>query len=59
VDAAGVIYRRWHPSHGIDVNDAFLAATAIQTGGEIFTLDAKHYPMPGVTVKMHREPFAR
>ena len=33
VDAAGALYRRWHPSHGIDVNNAILAATAMQTGG--------------------------
>jgi len=50
VDTAGVLYRRWHPSHGIDVNDAFLAATAIQTGGRIFCLNIKHYPMPDVLV---------
>ena len=33
VDAAGALYRKWHPSHGIDVNDAILADTAMQTGG--------------------------
>ncbi len=46
VDAAGALYRRWHPSHGIDVNDAILAATALETGGRIFCLNRKHYPMP-------------
>lgn len=46
VDAAGVLYRKWYPSHGIDVNDAMLAATAMQTGGRIYTLNVKHYPMP-------------
>ena len=50
VDAAGVLYRRWHASHGVDVNDAILAATAIQTGGRIFSLNTKHYPMPDVLV---------
>ena len=48
VDAAGALYRRWHPSHGIDVNDAILAATALETGGRIFCLNRKHYPMLGV-----------
>lgn len=48
VDAAGALYRKWHPSHGIDVNDAMLAAAAIQTGGCIYTLNVKHYPMPEV-----------
>ena len=51
VDVAGTLYRRWHPTHGIDVNDAFLAAIAIQTGGHIFCLNKKHYPMPEVLVK--------
>ena len=51
VDAAGALYRKWQPSHGIDVNDAILAATAIQTGGRIFTLNIKHYPMPEVNVQ--------
>lgn len=50
VDAAGVLYRRWHPSHGIDVNDAILVATAAATGGRIHTQDLKHYPMPDVVV---------
>ena len=50
VDLAGQLYRRWHPSHGIDINDAFLAATAMQTGGRIFTLNLKHYPMPEISV---------
>ena len=51
VDVAGALYRKWYPSHGIDINDAFLAATAIKTGGRIFCLNKKHYPMPEVLVK--------
>ncbi len=50
VDAAGALYRRWHPSHGVDPNDALLAATTQATGGRIFTLNAKHFPMPDVLV---------
>ena len=50
VDDAGTLYRRWNPSHGIDVNDAVLAATAMRTGGRIYTLNLKHYPMPDVVV---------
>jgi predicted nucleic acid-binding protein len=50
VDEAGRLYRRWNPSHGIDVNDALLAATVKGTGGRIFTLNTKHYPMPDVMV---------
>ncbi|MCI5161948.1 MAG: type II toxin-antitoxin system VapC family toxin [Candidatus Electrothrix sp. AX5] len=51
IDAAGILYRKWQPSHGIDVNDAILAATSIRTGGRIFTLNIKHYPMPEVNVQ--------
>jgi predicted nucleic acid-binding protein len=51
VDAAATLYRRWQPSHGLDVNDAILAATVMQTGGQIFCLNTKHYPVPGLLVK--------
>lgn len=51
VDDAGVLYRKWNPSHGIDVNDAILAATVIQTGGRIYTLNTKHFPMPEINVQ--------
>jgi len=50
VDLGAVLYRRWHPSHGVDVHDCILAATVIQTGGSIFTLNKKHYPMPELVV---------
>ena len=50
VDAAGGLYRQWHPSHGLDINDAILAATVMQTGGQIFCLNTKHYPMPDLLV---------
>ena len=51
VDQASTLYRRWNPSHGLDINDAMLAATAMLQGGHIFCLNAKHYPMPDVVVK--------
>ena len=51
VDAAGAFYRRWHPSHGLDVNDALLAATVTSTGGRIVTQNVKHYSMPDVNVQ--------
>jgi predicted nucleic acid-binding protein len=50
VDTAGQLYRKWHPSHGVDINDAFLAATAMQSGGKIYTLNLKHYPMPDLLI---------
>jgi predicted nucleic acid-binding protein len=50
IDEAASLYRKWHPSHGVDINDAILAATAMKTGGRIFCLNRKHYPMPEVLV---------
>ncbi len=51
IDTAGKIYRKWNPRNGTDVNDAILAATVLQTGGIIYTLNSKHYPMPEVTIQ--------
>jgi predicted nucleic acid-binding protein len=51
VDKAATLYRRWAPSHGIDANDALLAATVMITGGKIVCLNVKHYPMPEVVVE--------
>jgi len=51
IDKAGEFYRKWNPRSGTDVNDAILAATVMQTGGKIYTLNSKHYPMPEITVQ--------
>lgn len=51
IDMAGKIYHQWNPRHGTDINDAILVATAIKSGGTIFTLNTKHYPMPEVNVR--------
>ncbi len=51
VDAAAAMYRRWNPSHGVDVNDAMLAATVRATGGKLYTLNTRHYPMDDVLVE--------
>ena len=51
IDKAGEFYRKWNPHSGTDVNDAILAATVLQTGGKIYTLNSKHYPMPEITVQ--------
>ncbi len=50
IDEAGRLFRKWNPSHGIDPNDAILAATARIKGGQIHTLNLKHYPMKDVMV---------
>ena len=51
IDKAGEFYRTWNPRSGTDVNDAILAATVVLTGGKIYTLNSKHYPMPEVPVQ--------
>jgi len=51
VDIAASLYRKWNPAHGIDVNDALLAAIAMKTGGRIYCLNKKHYPMPDILVQ--------
>ena len=40
----------WHRTHGVDLHDALLAATALRSGGRIYTLNPRHYPMPEVPV---------
>ena len=51
IDDAGKIFRKYNPSHGTDANDAILAATVYNTGGIIFTLNKKHYPMKDLVIK--------
>jgi hypothetical protein len=51
VDRAGELYRRWSPSHEMDPNDALLAATAMHTGGKVYCLNTKHYPVPDLMVE--------
>ena len=45
VDRAGALYRRWNPAHGIDVNDALLSASVMETGGKLYTLNERHFHM--------------
>jgi len=51
IDKAWEFYRHWNPRKGTDVNDAILAATVFQTGGRIYTLNYKHYPMSDIAVQ--------
>jgi len=51
VNLASKLFCSWHPSHGIDVADARLAATSMITGGKIYTLNSKHFPMPDLLVE--------
>jgi len=51
VDRGAALFRRWQPSHGVDVADALLAATVVEAGGKLVTGNVKHFPMPEVTVE--------
>ena len=51
VDMAATLYRQWGSSHGTNMNDAFLAATAIQTNSKLFTMNPGRYPMPNLDVE--------
>ncbi|MFN0147487.1 MAG: PIN domain-containing protein [Dehalococcoidia bacterium] len=51
VDLGAALFRRFSPSHGVDKNDALLAAAAILTDGRVITLNVKHFPMPGLVVE--------
>jgi predicted nucleic acid-binding protein len=51
VNEAGILFRKWNPSHGIDANDALLAASTMKSGGILFSLNKKHYPMPDLLTK--------
>ena len=43
----GLLRRDWGKSHGVGLNDALIAATAIQTERVLLSLNAKHFPMLG------------
>ncbi len=56
VDVGAALYRRWHPSHGVGINDAILAATVNITGGRIITQNVRHFPMADITVEQGWDP---
>ncbi len=41
----GDFKRRFRPSHGTDLIDALIAATARQAGARLATVNRKHFPM--------------
>ena len=42
---AGLMRRRWGPSHGVGPADALIAATAHAHGLDLVTRNRKHFPM--------------
>lgn len=45
VKEGGLIRQKYHPSHGVGLADALIAATAIDRGAELITFNIRHYPM--------------
>lgn len=41
----GIWRQQYHPSHGVGIVDALLAATALEHGLRLVTLNTKHFPM--------------
>ncbi len=45
---AGQYLRRYGPSHGVEMADAFVASAAATSGLQLWTRNRRHYPMPEV-----------
>lgn len=48
---AGRLRRRFRASHGTDLVDAVLAATALERSIALVTNNRRHFPMPGLTLR--------
>jgi predicted nucleic acid-binding protein len=46
---AGDFLRQYAKSHGVEVPDAFIAASAVQHRAHLWTRNRRHYPMPQLT----------
>lgn len=46
---AGEYLSKYHRSHGLQLGDALIAATAVTHGAELWTRNRKHYPMKEIT----------
>jgi predicted nucleic acid-binding protein len=44
-ECGGLLRRDFGPKHGTGLADALIAASAQQSGAELVTLNAKHFPM--------------
>ena len=45
---AGAYLARYARSHGVELGDALIAASATTSGLHLWTLNRKHYPMPDI-----------
>jgi len=41
----GTLRQEYHPSHGVGLADALIAASAMASGAELLTFNKRHYPM--------------
>jgi hypothetical protein len=48
---AGDFLRAYQGSHGLELGDALVAATALVSGATLVTRNVRHYPMPQVKVE--------
>ena len=49
---AGDILRKYSSSHGVELADALIAATALEYDAELWTRNHRRYPSPGI--RFHR-----
>lgn len=49
-ELAGALLRKFAKSHGLEIPEALVAATAIQHNAALWTRNRKHYPMPQLTL---------
>ena len=50
---AGSYLRRYRKSHGVELGDALIAATAVAANAALWTRNRKHYPMKEVRFFTH------
>ena len=50
---AGYYLQRYSKSHGLELGDALIAASACTTNLSLWTINKKHYPMPEVQFFTH------
>jgi hypothetical protein len=47
---AGQYLLRYTKSHNVEIGDALIAASAVQSNAALWTRNRKHYPMPELTM---------
>jgi len=50
---AGVYLQQYRRSHGVEVADALIAASAVMNHAELWTRNRKHYPMKDISFFVH------